>query len=349
MKTESKPYPFANIRIVVYLFVSLIAVILVLESATRYLNLAPLQRHASIYTTDPFLPYRPKPSLRSEIKTEEFAHEIRHNSLGFRDSEHAVEKPVGTFRIVALGDSFTYGVGATYENTYLAILERELRQRVGPRIEVIKLGIPGYFPETERMVLQHYGLQYRPDLVIAAFLPNDVIDTYLGVDDISVTPDGYLKTRDAKRLGAAGMWLYMNSAVARVLWNKLNPTAVTVRKMMKQREYLKDNGLNEPEWRMVEQEYKRMASLSADIGAKFMLMAIPGGDLGDVATTYPGRRLGKLARDNGFMFLDLHPIFAANNRSNLFWLKDGHCTPQGYALIGQSLAVAVQNAGIQSR
>ena len=70
--------------------------------------------------------------------------------MGFRDEEHTIEKAPNTFRILALGDSFTYGYGARYEDTYLVVLEKLLNQRrqTPANFEIIKMGIPEVFPRS---------------------------------------------------------------------------------------------------------------------------------------------------------------------------------------------------------
>lgn len=46
------------------------------------------------------------------------------NSHGMRDREQSVEKPSGTFRIIALGDSIVYGFGVRIEDALPKKLER---------------------------------------------------------------------------------------------------------------------------------------------------------------------------------------------------------------------------------
>src|SRR5262245_53635080 len=48
------------------------------------------------------------------------------NALGFNDEEFTVPKPAGRFRIMALGDSFTYGL-VPYPYTVMTLLESFLR------------------------------------------------------------------------------------------------------------------------------------------------------------------------------------------------------------------------------
>jgi hypothetical protein len=94
------------------------------------------------------------------------------NSTGLRDREYAVPKPAGTMRILALGDSVTYGSQVAAEESYPKLLERLF----GSRVEVINAGVPGYSPYNERKLFESVGAAYQPDLVLVQFCLNDVAD-----------------------------------------------------------------------------------------------------------------------------------------------------------------------------
>ena len=97
------------------------------------------------------------------------------NSLGFRDTrEYPLSKAPGTFRILVLGDSVTFGHGALYETSYPYLLEKRLREwRPDVKWEVWNLGIPGYNTAQELAYLNEVGERYAPDLVIVGFFLND--------------------------------------------------------------------------------------------------------------------------------------------------------------------------------
>jgi len=97
------------------------------------------------------------------------------NSLGFRDTrEYPLAKSAGTFRILVLGDSVTFGHGALYEASYPFLLEQRLREwRPDVKWEVWNLGIPGYNTAQELAYLKEVGGSYAPDLVIVGFFLND--------------------------------------------------------------------------------------------------------------------------------------------------------------------------------
>lgn len=87
------------------------------------------------------------------------------------------DKPEDTYRIVTLGDSWTYGQFVSTEENYSEVLETMLNAycRGGQyrRYEVINLGVPGYDLEYAAERYRVRGMKYAPDLVIWQMIPND--------------------------------------------------------------------------------------------------------------------------------------------------------------------------------
>jgi hypothetical protein len=131
---------------------------------------------------DPVLHHRFIPSATGYQKTIEYNAEYRINSLGLRDREYALHKPIGTFRILMVGDSFTEGVGVAPGETFSKLVEARLQRRPGQmKFEVINAGVASYSPLLEYLYLKNQGLELGPDLVVLNF---DLSDVY---DDITYT------------------------------------------------------------------------------------------------------------------------------------------------------------------
>jgi lysophospholipase L1-like esterase len=111
------------------------------------------------------------PDSRVAYKTTEFAYTASINSLGFRDREFVL--PHGSnYRIVAIGDSFTYGWGVEVEQSWPKLLERELNNR-GLHVEVANLGHPGDGPIQYAETAEKAIPLLHPDLVIVEALQGD--------------------------------------------------------------------------------------------------------------------------------------------------------------------------------
>ena len=96
------------------------------------------------------------------------------NSQGYRDVEHAVEKPEGVFRIVLIGDSVAEGRDVDADSAFGRVLERELNARGdGRRYEVILLALIGYSTSQEIVVLENEAFRYQPDLILWSYCLND--------------------------------------------------------------------------------------------------------------------------------------------------------------------------------
>jgi hypothetical protein len=103
---------------------------------------------------------------------------VRINSDGLRDRDHARTKPVDTIRIAILGDSYAEARSVALEDTFWAVLERELNRcesRQGRNVEVINFGVTDYGTAQELLTLRHHAWQYAPDVVLLAFFAgNDI-------------------------------------------------------------------------------------------------------------------------------------------------------------------------------
>jgi hypothetical protein len=341
----------------VYLVVSAAAALVLSEGAVRALGLAPrLPAQDANYVTDPVLPHKPKPGsvLVGRSTTGEFDFRYEHNVQGWRDREVALEKPPGRFRILGLGDSFTYGAGASFENTYLSRLERTLNARDGghPPVEVLKAGIPRFFPETERLLLEHYGLRFSPDLVLVGFVPNDVFDTHLGIEAIRVLPDGRLVSnygaRLLEQLGPGMLLLYRHWHALRIPVRRYLETQVERDKPLHPEELFQDAGAHEDDWQEIERQYTAMVELLRPSGAPLVVVHLPQLGLQEPGVDYPARRLSAWAqRTPGAHFVDTLPALREHAGSaRLYWPEDGHPTDAGHEVFAEVLRDALVERGL---
>lgn len=102
------------------------------------------------------------------------AGECGANSRGFRDGEHAPEKPAHTYRIVLIGDSVAEGRDVDPDSAFGRVLERELNAEPGDyRYEVILLARIGYSTSQEIVLLETEAFRYHPDLILWSYCLND--------------------------------------------------------------------------------------------------------------------------------------------------------------------------------
>lgn len=107
--------------------------------------------------------------------------DVKINSIGLRDHEIAQPKPPGTCRILALGDSTTFGWGASFDNLYTKLLERSLNAKPPTehfsRYEVVNAGVGNYNTAQEVAYFKEHGLALNPDQVWLVWFINDAEPT----------------------------------------------------------------------------------------------------------------------------------------------------------------------------
>ncbi|MBI2327055.1 SGNH/GDSL hydrolase family protein [Candidatus Curtissbacteria bacterium] len=126
--------------------------------------------------------------------------EIAINSDGFRDDQFTHDKASDVYRIAVLGDSQEEALQVELADTWQKVMARKLSRELaekasgpeGPfsesetapsqrptrRVESYNFGVSGYGTDQQWLTLREKVWQFQPDMVILAFSPNDVGDTY---------------------------------------------------------------------------------------------------------------------------------------------------------------------------
>lgn len=157
--------------------------------------------------------YRLRGSYRNEIHVPEYRTTVCTDADGYRVSDGDVPHPGDAVRVLALGDSFTFGVGVAAENAFPAVLERKLGEGGGPGWWVRNGGVGGYGPlRSARALISRQG-EWRPEIVIyALYAGNDLEDS--DPDRIRTSPvvrDGRIVTPGRHPLARARMFLRTRS------------------------------------------------------------------------------------------------------------------------------------------
>ena len=115
------------------------------------------------------------PFAEQHFKTVDFEYTVHTNALGLRERELPRERG-DAYRILAIGDSYTYGWGVALEEAWPRLVENQLRD-AGYNVEVLNLGKPGAGPPFYAELAEQAIPLLRPDLVIVAMLQgNDLRD-----------------------------------------------------------------------------------------------------------------------------------------------------------------------------
>lgn len=155
--------------------VSLLLSIGALELAIRMVDPLGISYYelAGDYTRDKLadeqLVFRHKPSWETRYGNVR----VTYNERGLRDRP-VLPKAAGEYRILALGDSVTFGWGVNQDKTFSARLETLLEERLHRPVRVINSGVGGYNTVQEMTYFKQEGIALQPDLVMLTYVQNDI-------------------------------------------------------------------------------------------------------------------------------------------------------------------------------
>lgn len=124
-----------------------------------------------VYKRDPHLFWRFRPD--QNISSAQFSYiDYRINKRGMRGDEVELNKK--GLRILALGNSCTFGWGVKQSAIWTSWLEKTIRQLpTYENLEVINAGVPGYSSFQGKYYFENELLKYKPDIVLIMFGWND--------------------------------------------------------------------------------------------------------------------------------------------------------------------------------
>ena len=162
MKTFWKNICFSFTSLVIFL--ALAEIILRISGSIGYFNLPPY--------------------FEQVLDWPEYKMHIKISSQGLRDREFSTRKPPRTYRILSVGDSFSFGLGVEAEETYAKLLEKKLNAAFpGRKFEVINAGRARTGPNQYLRNIEELGKAFHPDMVMVGFYTGNDVRNVL--DDMS--------------------------------------------------------------------------------------------------------------------------------------------------------------------
>ena len=328
---------------VVLLCGSLLVAFGVLEFSLRVLYPPPavFVYPQEFYDIDPEIGYMLRPLQTA------FTHDrpVRTSSLGLRDREIAPDPTPGTIRVLALGDSQTFGNGLAGSDTWPRQLERTLNETAPNRWEVVNAGVPGTDTWQHEILLRRLLKATRPHVVVLAFYVNDVAPRW--------------NLRGMNTSGQTNTWkkrvtyLLKRSAVLTVIYHRLLPAwyAWQHGQGLSTEDAVLAGSHDEPAergWRQVDQSLGVMSELCRAREMVFVVAILPRRDQvsGDRFWRAYNDRVRAIAEAHGIRVVDLLTSLSEAYRVRgdaLFITWDGHNSAAANQVIAESLSPVLED------
>ncbi|MDP8255417.1 MAG: SGNH/GDSL hydrolase family protein [Candidatus Alcyoniella australis] len=281
------------------------------------------------------------------------------NSQGLRRATDVeLPKPTGVYRVLCVGDSFTYGPYVGNDDTFPGQLETRLNKQLEGRliVEALNAGVSGYTICDEFSLIAQRGSASKPDLVVLQVLANDLYGMYDFMRQGFCRGGQYCAKPlpDGRSLGPRCVHraLLARSALYRGVRELLDLVRVRVRELRvrQARQAQQQRGDDHMtryfnfELAQREQHEQRYAEIFAATVALCreqqiaLLVLLPG------KTNMPGVReyFARLCAEQGVELVDTFDEFSRFEMDQTYLFpKNGHLSRMGNILVAQQLAAAV--------
>jgi lysophospholipase L1-like esterase len=348
------------------------------------------------------------PGSEQTYATYDFEYTVRTNALGIREREITPVLEEGS-RIIAIGDSYTYGWGVAEEETWVRRLEEQMRG-AGYDVQTVNLGKPGTGPPDYANLAEEVIPLLRPDIVIVGMLQGNDLNA-AGPEEAApptkrvaswmetlypnsmrwlreqrrardfdartqdIEPPQRSTAEDNRRWTAntakefydqmnevdrARFEAFDDTVKQAFLTGNLNPYMIDLA-MKSPNFYTLTFDLDDP-WtqtciRRAGSQFARIRHAAEENGAQVVVVSIPEGvyvneealvnmrrmgyDIPDdvIGSTAPDEGIRRACELAGLKFISVTDAFLAQrDNPDLFFELDGHLSPAGHALVGDTLA-----------
>lgn len=270
---------------------------------------------------------------------------VRINSLSFRGREYDIEKENKVKRICALGDSFTFGYGASDTETYPYIMEQLLNSN-NKVYEVLNFGIYGYNATDYPDVLRKKVMLFKPDIVILQTWLNDCVQSKAIEKDVVSNVN---KVRTTQTLRDSYLYLkqrslflkYLDPKIKHMLYNLLKKMGINKELIIAENiRALDEYKYNKQGWRGMKEALLNCKVLCRENNIDFYVIIFPVMARLNDAYAFKDYHVAvkEFCIENNINVLDLYDVLKGRDltryRVNIF---DAHANYEGNKLFAQAI------------
>ena len=275
---------------------------------------------------------------------------------GFRLNRAGARPGAESATVLALGDSFTFGLGVTDGETWPGRLEAALCQRTSrDAITVLNAGTIGYGVFQEMDLLRTAGLQMHPRIVIHELYWNDYMNAAppTPADPPALDADGYFVwdrlSQERGLMRRAAAWISARSALVSTVRQAVTraTTARSTSAYSQSHARLVKAGLGPDDWRPIKTFYQDLIALGREQNFAVVVVIMPVIDI----VSQPGAdrhpyavAARRLLTELGVPSVDAFTLWARNGYGRERFLPQGpdaHLNEAGYRTIAEAAADAL--------
>ncbi len=268
---------------------------------------------------------------------------IGESEFWLRSAPSFGAKPSDAYRILFLGDSFTYGVGLTSESeTFVKRIVARLNERQtgssSTTYEAFNGGIPGSLTPQWVLLCDELLDAYDPDLVVAVFFLRDGLTGITSIGQIN-------QIRDGMRRYAKDSFLFRHSSTYRFFRAQRTQTVLAGMYLSQlQHGYLGDAEQTR-QWRQAQADLLAIKRRALEVDARFAIVVFP--VLFDLTPKYPLKdvcnEIVRFAEADEIPALSLLPAFMGRD-AELLWVSpfNQHPNATGHAIAADGMIPFVE-------